>query len=209
MAKVKDTRPLGSPQSWARTPGTLIVGQGAIDGADQVAVEAEAKWGAGRLRLLVSPELREKFDRQRYLFNQAIWHGDLESVRVQSARMASAWRALDAAAEAGQCPHLDPAVWEARLEDGTVAAIVRSPEDALAHFRQEASAGQARKLVVYTLEEIARIISHHGAVNEAKLVWPGATVEAVRRPHDPLDDIRDTLGGIDDPLDDPIPNLGA
>ena len=199
----KDTRPLGSPQSWARTPGTLLVGQGAIDGADQVALEAEAKWGAGRLRLLVSPELREKFDRQRYLFNQAIWHGDLEAVRVQSARMAAAWRALDAAAEAGQCPHLDPAVWEARLEDGTVAAIVRSPEDARAVARD------GRKLVVYTLEEIARILSHHGAVNEAKLVWPGATVEAVRRPHDPLDDIRDTLGGLDDPLDDIALTFGA
>ena len=41
----------------------------------------EAKWGCDRLRLLVGPELREKFDRQRYLLNQAIWHGDLEAVR--------------------------------------------------------------------------------------------------------------------------------
>jgi hypothetical protein len=199
----KDTRPLGSPQSWARTPGTLLVGQGAIDGADQVAVEAEAKWGAGRLRLLVSPELREKFDRQRYLFNQAIWHGDLEQVRVQSARMASAWRALDVAAEALGASTLSPEVWEARLEDGTVAAIVRSPEDARAVARD------GRKLAVYSLEEIARILSHHSTVTAAKLVWPGATVEAVRRPHDPLDDIRDTLGGIDHPLDDDISMLGA
>ena len=204
MGKLKqDTRPLGSSQSWARTPGTLLVGQGAIDGADQVAVEAEAKWGAGRLRLLVSPELREKFDRQRYLFNQAIWHGDLEQVRVQSARMASAWRALDGAAEALGAQTLSPEVWETRLEDGTVAAIVRSPEDARAVARD------GRKLAVYSLEEIARILSHHSAVTAAKLTFPGATVEAVRRPHDPLDDIRDTLGGLDDPLDDPIPSFGA
>ena len=204
MAKTKqDTRPLGAKNSWAQTPGTLIVGQAAIDGADQVAVEAEAKWGAGRLRLLVSPELREKFDRQRYLFNQAIWHGDLEQVRVQSARMTAAWRALDGAAEANGAEVLSAEVWEIALEDGTVAAIVRSPEDARAVARD------GRKLVVYSLDEIARILSHHSAVNEAKMVWPGATVEAVRRPSDPLDSLRDSEISLDDPLNDDISMLGA
>jgi hypothetical protein len=77
---------------WATSPGTYITAQSYIDGADQVAVEAERKWGAGRLRLLVSAELREKFDRQRYLYNQAIWHGDLEAVRREAQRMATAWR---------------------------------------------------------------------------------------------------------------------
>jgi hypothetical protein len=199
MSKLKqqDLRPLGSPRSWAQTPGTLIAGQAHIDGADHAAVTMEQKWGAGRLRLLVSTELREKFDRQRYLFNQAIWHGDLEAVRLQSARMAAAWRALDGAAEALGAPRLSPEVWEARLEDGTVAAIVRTPEEA----RLMAGDG-SRRLTVYTLDEIARILSHHSAVTGAKLVWPGATVEAVRRPTDPLDDIRDTLGDLDAPLDD-------
>jgi hypothetical protein len=204
MGKVKqDTRPLGSPRSWARTPGTLIVGQAAIDGADQVAVEAEVKWGAGRLRLLVSPELREKFDRQRYLFNQSIWHGDLEAVRTQSARMVAAWRALDGAAVAAGASVMSPEVWEVRLEDGTVAAIVRSPEDARAVARD------GRKLVVYSLEEISRILSHHSAITEAKLVFPGATVEAVRRPSEPMDAFADTQAGLDDPMNDQIPFFGA
>jgi ectoine hydroxylase-related dioxygenase (phytanoyl-CoA dioxygenase family) len=55
--------------------------------------------GNREVRLLVSEELREKFDRQRLLYNQAVWHGDLEDVRPQSKRMVKAWRALDKAAE--------------------------------------------------------------------------------------------------------------
>jgi hypothetical protein len=61
--------------------------------------------GRDRLRLLVGPELREKFDRQRYLLNQAIWHGELEAVRRESGAWSCAWQALDrAAAAAGKAP---------------------------------------------------------------------------------------------------------
>ena len=107
----------------------------AIGEADRLASEMEQVWGVGRLRLLVSPHLREKFDRQRYLFNQAIWHGDLEAVRTQSARLIAAWVALDKFAVGADEPSLSPEVWEVRLEDGTVAAIVRSPEEARAAGR--------------------------------------------------------------------------
>jgi ectoine hydroxylase-related dioxygenase (phytanoyl-CoA dioxygenase family) len=62
------------------------------------------------LRLLVGPELREKFDRQRYLLNQSIWHGELEDVRRESGRMVNAWHALDRAAEAAGALNLNPLV---------------------------------------------------------------------------------------------------
>lgn len=204
MGKIKqDPRPLGAAHSWAKTPGTYIAARAHIDGADHAALTMEQKWGAGRLRLLVSTELREKFDRQRYLFNQAIWHGDLEAIRVQSARMIAAWRALDGAAEAAGALKLDPAVWEVMLEDGRVAVIVRSYEEAHDVVRQN------RAVVVFSLDEIGRMISNYPTVLAAKSVFPGATVEAVRRPSDPLEALRDTAAGLDDPLDDPIPHLGA
>ena len=104
MAK-PDTRSLGSPQSWARTPGTSIAAQAHIDGADQVARDnAETQmWEtpvASRLAHPV-PELREKFDRQRYLLNQAIWlrrpRGCPPGKLPHDCRMA---RALDKAATA-------------------------------------------------------------------------------------------------------------
>lgn len=184
-----------SPQTrtWCQTPGQHIAGQSFIDEADKLAAAAESKWGCGRLRLLVSPELREKFDRQRYLFNQAIWHGDLEAVRVQSGRMCAAWRALDTAAESAGALKLDPQVMEVVLETGVVAAIV--PDNASASLVR----AEDRRMDVYTLEEIARLLSGFPALAKIKQSYPGAEVTAVRRSiDDPLDSFVDSGLPIDE-----------
>jgi hypothetical protein len=204
MAKMMDTamasqdaRPLGDERFWARTNGSYIAGRAYVDGADETACEMEAKWGADRLRLLVSPELREKFDRQRYLFNQAIWYGDLEEVRRESGRMVKAWMALDRAAESAGALKLAPQVWEVPLADGSVAAIV--PNDTGA----KSVIAEGRQLVVYTLEEIARLLSAHLHIAKAKQVFPGATVISARRSvEDPLNAVWDTAAQLDYPRPD-------
>ena len=197
---VVDNRPLGESHSWARTNGTYIAGRAYIDGADETAAEMEAKWGADRLRLLVSPELRERFDRQRYLFNQAIWHGELEEVRREAGRMVNAWLALDCAAEAAGKPKLEAWVWEVALADGSVAAIV-SDDASAAKVNAD-----GRQVAVYTLEEIGRLLSGYPDVAKAKLVFPGATVTEVRRSvGDPLDAIWDTKEPLDEAAGDVLP----
>jgi hypothetical protein len=203
MAKMKNTatddaRPLGGARSWARTHGGYLAGRAYIDGTDETAVEMETKWGCDRLRLLVSPELREKFDRQRYLFNAAIWHGDLEEVRRESARMIRAWLALDrAATEAGKQPR-PPEVWEIALEDGSVAAIV--PD----HDRAKMVIAEGRQVAVFTLDEVGRLLSAYPQIAQAKFVFPGAEVTEVRKRsiEDPLHSVRDTDQGLDDPIAD-------
>ena len=156
----------------------------------------ETKWGAGRLRLLVTPELREKFDRQRYLFNAAIWHGDLEAVRREANRMVTAWLALDRAATAAGKAAISPQVWEVALTDGTVAAIVPSDDHARAVI------AEGRAVAVYTLDEIGRFLSAYPDVAKAKLTFPGAEVTAISKSiSDPLDAIRDGVS-LNDPLDD-------
>jgi hypothetical protein len=201
-SKPVDVRPLGSERSWARSNGTYIAGRAYIDGADETACEMEAKWGADRLRLLVSPELREKFDRQRYLFNQAIWHGELEDVRRESGRMVKAWLALDAAAGSAGKPKLSPRVLEVAIDGGRcVAAIVASDHDAAAVN------ADGREVVVYTLEEIGRLLASYPNIAVAKQVFPGATVTEIRRTvEDPLNAIHDTDVSLDDPIDD-VPGM--
>lgn len=194
-----EVRPLGATNSWARSPGTMIAGRAYLDEADQTASEMEAKWGAGRLRLLVGPELREKFDRQRYLLNQAVWHGELEDVKRESMRMVKAWLALDkVASEAGHGP-LAPQVWEVALADGSVAAIVPDYDHA------RSVVGDGRKIAVYTLEEIGRLLSEFPAIVKAKVVVPGAEIVEFRSRtiDDPLDAIVDS----DAPLDDELPEF--
>jgi len=50
MARIEeleaDTRPLGAPNSWARTNGA---GKARLDGVDKLAAETQRKWGADRL----------------------------------------------------------------------------------------------------------------------------------------------------------------
>jgi hypothetical protein len=182
-------------RTWDKSHGVYIAGRAYLDEADQTAADMERYWGAGRLRMLVTPELREKFDRQRYLLNQAIWHGDLEAVRRESQRMVKAWLALDKVAkEAGKAP-LQVWVWEVTLADGAVAAIVQSDADAGAVD----AAGRAVR--VYTLEEVGRLISAFPQVAEVKATFPGASVTAIRKQvDDPLDNIPDTERGLDDEM---------
>ena len=185
-------------QKWDALHGTYLTGRSYIDGAQALAIEMEKKWGADRLRLLVSRELREKFDRQRYLFKQAIEFGPLEAVRREAERMRTAYYALDGAAKASGASPIDAEVMEIALITGTVLAIVGEPDDA----RRAYARADGRKMVVYTLEEIAHLVADYDLVLKAKEIFPGATVTKVRR-HvpDPLDVIAHPTG-LDDALDD-------
>jgi hypothetical protein len=143
-------------RTWANETATWLQGRAALDEADALAIELERKWGCGRLRLLVSPELRGRFDSQRWKLTQAQWHGSLEDVVREAGRMARAWRALDAAAEAAGAAPLSPDVWELSLSDGTVIALTRSRTEA--HHVVD----DPRFVATYTLSDVADLIEKHG-----------------------------------------------
>ena len=183
------------PPPWQTTVGMFISGQAEVDELDLVAIEIERRWGCGRLRLLVDVPLREKFDRQRYLLNQALWHGELQDVITQARRMIAAWRALDRAAVAAGKAELDTEVWEVAMPSGAVAAIVRDPHQA------GKVAAENREVRVYTLEEIGHLIHNFPELSKAKIVFPGASVEKVRtRVSDPLQAVPDSKAPIDDTM---------
>lgn len=177
---------------WDATNASYLTGRSHLDGVDHLAAEMECRWGCDRLRLLVDPSWREKFDRQRVRLNAAINKGALEDIVVEAGRMTAAWRKLDELARAaGEMP-LEYGSWEVVLEDGIVAAIVK--DDVAAH----AVIADERARVVFTLEEIGRLLTHYQGVVKAKLTFPGATVTAVRKPQgDPVKDL-----GADAELDD-------
>lgn len=196
--KKPEPRPThGSPAraEWGKTNATMIAGQGYIDGLDHVAIQMEQKWGADRLRLLVEPDLREKFDRQRYLLNQAIWSGNLEDVRVETNRMIKAWQVLDRTANNSGQEALSPLVWEIALKGGKTLALVRTNADAN-HVRRD-----GRAMTVWSLEEVAHMIEAEVFVQEIKSNFLGTVVTKVRQT------VGDPLRGIDSDsgLDDEIP----
>lgn len=183
MEKAKSVAP-----PWQASHACYLAGQSHIDGADALAIEMERVWGVGRLRLLVSNELREKFDSQRLKLNMAIQTGGVADVQREADRMCNAWRALDAAARAAGAPEMWADAWEVGLPDGSVAVLVRSVTEA----HKVVADGRGR--AVYTLAEIANLLHYFPALAKAKATWPGATVTAVRREiADPLDALNDEL----------------
>ncbi len=186
---------------WQGSYGMYITGQTMIDDVTMLADQMDTKWGAGRLRLIVDGPLREKFDRQRYMYNQAIWHGELEDVRQQSERMKKAWNALDrAAVDAGQTLAL-PEVWDIISEKGLVYAFVRNKDDAKVYKKD------GRPVVLMSLEEVVAILDAQSLLGSAKLAFPDAEVLecSERAVGDLLGDISDTSRKLEDPLDDDIP----
>jgi hypothetical protein len=105
--------------------------------------------------------MRAKFRRQQVRWSTAyqdawaaamLTRSHLDAVTSAAGGMTRAWQALAAAAsEAGHRP-LSPEVWETTLADGTVAAIVRTNDEAA----QVIASG--REVAVYTLREVAHVI---------------------------------------------------
>ncbi len=207
MAKVRgknafDVVPPARPGSapWQTSYGLYIAGSEAIDDMKLVIRRMDEKWGIGALRMMAKAELREKFDRQRYLVNQAIWTGSLEEVRLQTKRMVKAYEVLDRAVEASEGVPRPIEQWEVALDFGAVLVVVQHPDDA-AKVKDD-----GRKKVVWSLQEVANLIDSHTASIYAKIEFPGATVERFdTRIGDPLDRLR--TSGTD--LDDDISDLGV
>ncbi len=161
--------------------------QAVIDGVDNIAKTMELKWGVGRLRLVVSDDLREKFDRQYEKLNGAIWAGVSREVEIHGPGMIRAWQALDAAATAaGELP-LDPVVWETVTESGTVLAVVRTNADA------HAVVASGRAVDVWTMEEVGRMAEASGIVAKIKTTFPGAKVTRILSNKSPDDGIADFM----------------
>jgi hypothetical protein len=183
-------------RTWAAETATWLQGRAALDEADALAIQLEQKWGVGRLRLVVSPELRARFDSQRWKLTQAQWHGGLEDVVREAGRMAKAWRALDVAAEAAGVEPLSSQVWELSLSDGLLVAITRSRAEA--HH----VADDPRFVVTYTLSDIAELLEKHGLYFGRPRKRDGERVTPQARE---IDDPLDPQGVSEMFLEDEIP----
>jgi hypothetical protein len=175
-----------NPAPWKlRGPNAYLEGQAHIDALDAVVVPIERWWGVGRLRTLVPPEMAAAFDRQRALLNQAIWDGDLEDVKRETARMKLAWQTLNAEATLAGHQPLSATVLAELVVDGTVVAIVKDATHAHAVQRE------GRRLQVWTLDEVASALAAFPALIKAKDTFPGAVAEPRRQT------IADPLHGLD------------
>lgn len=163
----------------------------ALHDLDTLAQAMERKWGIGRLELAVPVALREKFRRQLVKLDEALSGKDAQEQLTQIGGMSRAWQALDAKAAAEGVEPAPPEWWEVRLEDGSVAVLIRDSHE-WPRVQQMAS---LRRLAVFTGDEIGRLLTAYEGIVKAKLEFPGAVVERVRLHARPLgEDLNDALG---------------
>jgi hypothetical protein len=180
---------------WQQSEPTYTVGKSHIDGMDHVAHGMERRWGVGRLRLLVDADLRARFDTQQQKVNQAIWHGELDEVIAETKRMCNAWNKLDHVAEVELgAEHLSPQVWEMKLPNGKIAAVVKDSAAAW-HVTRFV---KGRPVAIYTLEQIARIIDE--AEQRALSENHGAHGSRSNGPASHIEVIHDKSGEWEDPI---------
>lgn len=189
MAQLKTPAETIAAMPWDATHGSYLAGRAHLDGVDHLAAQMELRWGVDRLRLLVSPELREKFDRQRYRLQAAREGATLDILAEECRRTLAAYNTLHAHATAAGAMPQPVTVWEVAVknpEDGTNTVIAIVQDDGAA--KDVLACG--RNVSVWTLDEIGRLLSAHYALVQAKLTFPGATVVATRKSiPDPLLDI--------------------
>ena len=146
----------------------------ALHKLDALARDMERKWGSCRLPALVGDELSHRFYSQHRKVSMALRKGRNQDALHEIDRMVTAWRFLDAQADRLGAAPIDPAVWEVALSDGTVVAIVRDEDSAAAVDPQ------GRKVQVYMLSEVARLIEAMPTVMAIKAEFPGAKVKPAR-----------------------------
>lgn len=160
--------------------------QALFEGVDGARKAAETEWGCERLPLLVGDEWRVKLRRQEARWSvayQAAWGAErvtvdqMQAVRAAAGGMIKGYAKLtEVAIEAGHRP-IFPDVWEFPLEDGSVAAFVRSNDEAAKVI------AEGRYLQVYTLAEVATLINTlvPESLQLAKVVFPGSKFTSTDR----------------------------
>lgn len=168
----------------AISPNDAAMLQALGEGVEAARAEAQATWGRERLPLLLPDDLRAKMHSQTAKWAKAYqeaWQAPtltrdhLDAVQRHAAGMRNMYPKLAASAsEAGHRP-LAPDVWEFLLADGSVAAFVRTNDEAAKVV------ADGRFVSVYTMHEVGSVIDAlPEALKVAKEVFVGSKFQYPR-----------------------------
>ena len=159
---------------------------------DRVVSDIEKRWGVDRLQELVSENTRRKFHLQREKLWSALTKNDGRVALHEAEVMCRAYAVLEREAKELGCKELTGDYIEGLMPDGKVLAICSDK------FEAGKVARDNRDMVVYSIEEIGRILSAKEAMAKAKIndavakvkgIFAGAEVVSVK----PLEDIDDEI----------------
>nr|WP_321986166.1 hypothetical protein [uncultured Lichenicoccus sp.] len=149
--------------------------QAEIIPVDEVMRASERKWGVGRLICLIEPAILARWKIGFDKWNAAIDSGDMQAVRELAPKIRQALAFMDKqATDAGHAP-LVISSFETALEDGRVLCLVRTAAEASAAVQQ----AEGRHLVVWSMEELARVLPKLETLYVTKALFSGSRVEGL------------------------------
>jgi len=147
--------------------------QSAVEGYDRHIWETERTWGVDRLPSLVSDDTRQRWWTGVGMLNTAIRDNNAVMVKALVDNMiVGLQKMISEAEDAGYGP-LAPDIWESALSDGRVLRLVRS-------FPGPSYQPDSRDVILWTLEDVARLVDKQDAINKIKEMFPGAEITDVR-----------------------------
>ena len=157
-----------------KTASDYSLAKSILDGVDHAISTAERTWGVDRLRLLVSDDLRARWDRQWLAWCRATESDDVGAIQKQGGAVRRAVAALEAEARAAGQQPLAPEAWEAKHGDRVIVVCRTSAEAGVV-------AREGRKAEVWTLDELVRLaLADRPGLEAVKQIFPGATVTAIK-----------------------------
>lgn len=138
---------------------------------DRDARAVELEWGVGRLPALVGADTLLALKRGLDARNEAMAAKDAPRLREIVVKLRGAYAFMAAEARAAGFAPMSPDVWEARMPDGRVLAIVRTAAEA------HAVAASGRDVVCLSMAEVARVVALQPAVIDVLAAFPGSRVE--------------------------------
>jgi len=158
----------------------LVAIQEAIEPLDRVAVEMEARWGAGRLPRLVTPETAARFGSAKAKLDGAIMARDVQDVCRRARVMIRGWQAMDQEAR-----ERGAEAWEGRAIgirwNGQDWSIVWDRAD-LPLICQQSRAPERTIAAAELLHAWRALKDRIAGIDEVRKVFPGGEVVRVDIP---------------------------
>ena len=107
------------------------------------------------------------------MLNTAIRDNNAVMVSAIVDNMLVGLQQMVAEAKAAGYGPLDPDIWEAPLLDGRILRLVRS-------FPSSSCVPDNRDVILWTLEDVARMVEKQESINLIKQIFPGAEISDVR-----------------------------
>ena len=167
---IKFDTPLRYPDKYRQTDEPSQAVQCALQDYHRDLWEVERIWGVDRLPGLVGVGTRKKWWAAVAALYEAVRANDEDRVLELVQNLQKGLTKLVEEAEAAGYGPLDPDIWETPMSGGKILQIVRT-------FPADTFQPRDSEVLMWTLEDVAKLIEAQTVINQIKEQFPGAIIK--------------------------------